>query len=346
MDWRNLDWLPESTGEAWQARRGRGPVFRDKRAIDAAAARWTPLDPLLISPPGGRRFLPVLAIDEYRETVQRSLRRRQLGMIAALLSLACVLAISGWAAGRSSAFDIALVSLAIAGFSTLEYELAIKRPDTLFDRALLTLWVFERGRTYAVGWAVMMLVAGALQLAGQYALGGHEPLLLRLGAVNTRILDGEPWRLVVGPFLHASLGHWLGNLALLVFAGAVAGALLGRASIALFLSMSSLGALVSTLLSDRTHMAAYVGVSAGVFALLGWCAGAAMRQPRRFPRHFAATALGFSVLSLVSVWLVNPNASNVGHLSGLIAGLGAGIVLPPPRTRGRVRLQPPREAQS
>ncbi|HEU4619125.1 MAG TPA: rhomboid family intramembrane serine protease, partial [Gammaproteobacteria bacterium] len=315
MDWRNLERFPEAMGEAWQARRGRSRIIGDKGSIDAAVSRWTLLDPLLISRPGARRFLPVLAIEEYREAVQRSLKRRQLMMIAVLSLLACGLALSGWAADRASAFRAALASLAIAGFGTLEYQLVIKRPDVLFDRALLTLWVVDRGRTYALGWTAMMLVAGALQLGGEHIVGGHERLVLAIGAVNARVLDGEVWRLVVGPFLHAGPAHWFGNLAFLVFSGAVAGALLGRASVALFVGASALGALVSTLLSDPSRLESYVGVSAGIFALLGWCAGAAMRRPQRFPGHFAATALGFSMLAFVGVWLLNPEASNVGHIT-------------------------------
>lgn len=328
MDWRNLERLPEAMGEAWQARRGRGPIIADKGSIDAAVSRWTLLDPLLISRPGAGRFLPVLAIEEYREAAQRSLKRRQAAMIAALSLLACVLALSGWAADRPSALRAALASLAIAGFAALEYQLVIKRPDVLFDRALLTLWVVDRGRTYALGWTAVMLVAGALQLGGEYVLGGHEPLVLAIGAVNARVLDGEVWRLVVGPFLHAGPAHWLGNLALLVFSGAVAGALLGRASIALLVGASTVGALVSTLLSDPARLEAYVGISAGIFALLGWCAGAAIRRPQRFPGHFAATALGFSVLAFVGVWLLNPGASNLGHITGLAAGVAFGLLAP------------------
>lgn len=328
MDWRNLERLPEASGETWQARRGRGPVFTDKRAIDAAAAKWSPLDPLLVCPPGGRRFVPVLAVDEYRDIVRRSYHKRQLAVIVVLVVFAAGLAVSGWAVGRASALYTSLAALAIAGFGALEYCLSVKQPDVLFDRALLRLWVGERGRAYAVGWAVMMLAAGALQLAGEHMLGGHEPLILKLGAVHARILDGELWRLVVGPFLHADAAHWMGNLALLVFAGAIAGALMGRASIVLFVGASSFGALVSTLLASRTHTDAYLGVSAGIFALLGWCAGAALRRPARFPRHFAATALGFGAMSFVVAAVLNPQASNLGHAAGLIAGLACGAVLP------------------
>jgi membrane associated rhomboid family serine protease len=327
MDWRNLERLPEGSGETWQARRGRGPVFADKRAIDAAAAKWTLLDPLMVCPPGGRRFVPVLAVEEYRETAQRSLQRRQLAAIGILLLLATVLAVSAWAIDRPRALNAASVALVVAGFAALEYRFAYKRPEALFERAMLGLFVADRGRAFAIGWTISMVVAGGLQILGQHALGGHEALLSRFGAVHARILDGEVWRLLVGPFLHADAVHWLTNLALLAFAGSVTGALLGRASVLLFVVASSGGALASVLLGS-TGVDAYVGVSAGIFGLVAWCAGAALHRPGRFPRHFAATALGFLAVNFVGAWVLNPQASNVGHAAGILVGLGWGIALP------------------
>jgi membrane associated rhomboid family serine protease len=327
MDWRNLERLPEGSGEMWQARRGRGRVFADKRAIDAAAAKWTLLDPLMICPPGGRRFLPVLAVEEYRETAQRSLKRRQLVAIGVLLLLASVLAVSAWTIDRPRALNAAFVALVVAGFAVLEYHVSIKRLDALFDRAMLGLWVADRGRAYAIGFIVTMLVAGGLQLVGQHVLGGHDALVMKLGAVHAAILDGEAWRLLVGPFLHADAVHWLTNLVVAAFAGALTGALLGPASIALFVAGSSCGALASALLASP-DVQAYVGVSAGVFALLAWCAGASLRRPLWFPRQFAATAIGFLAVNIVGAWVVNPGASNIGHAAGIIVGLAWGLTFP------------------
>jgi membrane associated rhomboid family serine protease len=338
MEWRNLDRLPEGSGETWQARRGRGRVFADKRAIDAAVAKWNLFDPLMICPPGGRRFLPVLAVEEYRETAQRALLRRQLVGVGMLLLLAGGLAVSAWITGRPRSLNAAFVALVVAGFAVLEYQVSLKRPEALFDRAMLGLWVADRGRAYAVGWSAAMLAAGALQLVGLHVLGGQEALLLKLGAVHDRILGGELWRLLIGPFLHADAFHWLTNLACLIFAGAVSGALLGRASILLFLAASSGGALASALLSGSA-VEVYVGVSAGIFALLAWCGGAALRRPHAFPRYFAATALGFLAVSLISAWVLNPEASNVGHAAGLVFGFAWGVACPGGRaarpSRGR-----------
>src|SRR5690606_24039358 len=76
MEWRNLERLPQATEDAWEARRIGGRVIRGKAAVDAAVARWNLLDPLMVSPPGSARFLPVLHVDEYRDRAHRALRRK------------------------------------------------------------------------------------------------------------------------------------------------------------------------------------------------------------------------------------------------------------------------------
>jgi membrane associated rhomboid family serine protease len=71
-------------------------------------------------------------------------------------------------------------------------------------------------------------------------------------------------------------------------------------------------------------------VSAGVFAWLGWCAGAALKAPERFPRGFAVTALGFAFLNAAIGAAANPEASNIGHGAGLVLGLVWGLAAPSP----------------
>jgi membrane associated rhomboid family serine protease len=199
----------------------------------------------------------------------------------------------------------------------------------LTERALLTLWVAEKGRVYACAWAGVMLVAGISQIYGESLAGGRDALVLGVGVVHRLVLQGELWRLVVGPFLHASFLHWLGNFVMLTFVGAIAGALLGRASALVFLLGSSCGALAGTACSVFTHADAYVGVSAGIFALMGWCAGAAFRRPCLFPIAFRWTASCFALLSVAAAWLTNPNASNIGHVAGALFGLLGGAAFPP-----------------
>jgi membrane associated rhomboid family serine protease len=216
----------------------------------------------------------------------------------------------------------------IAVFVGADY-LVLRRIDALTERALFVLWICRFGALHALLWSCAMLIVGGLQLHAEARLGGHDALLSAFGAVRQLVGD-EPWRVVVGPFLHGNVVHWLGNLAMLAVASAIVGPLMPAwRAVALFVCASSFGAVVSFAIEATSPDAAYVGVSAGIFALLGWCVGAAVRRPAGFPRGFIVTATGFAVLNVALAALAAPTASNAGHIAGLALGLLWGVVLPP-----------------
>src|SRR5690606_23668990 len=141
-----------------------------------------------------------------------------------------------------------------------------------------------------------MLAVGSLQVYAEGRLGGHDELLRAIGAVRALVGD-EPWRIAIGPFLHGSLAHWLTNFAMLAAASAITSPLLrAPRALALFLCGSIVGAAASLAIEATSPSDVYVGVSAGIFALLGWCAGAAIRRPASFPSGFAVTATAFALL--------------------------------------------------
>src|SRR5690606_38372466 len=129
-----------ATAEAWEARRVRGRLIRGKEAVDAAVAKWNLLDPLMVSPPGSARFLPVLHVDEYRHAVHRALLRKHVASAAVLLALAVFLVVSGHVAERAAASRAGALAFAIAAFVVVDYHLVVRRIDALAERALFALW--------------------------------------------------------------------------------------------------------------------------------------------------------------------------------------------------------------
>lgn len=334
MDWRDLDRLPQATENAWEARRPGGRVIRGKAAVDAAVARWNLLDPLMVSPPGSPRFLPILHVDEYRRRAHRTLVRKYTASIGVLLAVAALLAVSGFVGDRPKAIRAGAMAFALALFTAADYQLIVRRIEALAERALFFLWIYRRGAAHALAWSAGMLAAGAVQLYAEARLGGRSSLLAAVGTVHALVVE-EPWRVLVGPFLHGSLAHWLTNLAMLAAASAITGPLLRPLrTLALFIGGSSVGALACLALEATSPSDAYVGVSAGIFALLGWCTGAAIRRPAHFPVHFAVTAGSFALLNVAAAPLASPTVSNAGHVAGLAFGLVAALALPP-RSRTR-----------
>ncbi len=329
MEWKDLERLPPAAGDDWQARRVGGRLIRGLAAVEAAVAKWHPLDPLMVSPPGSERFLPVLQIAALRLQAHAALRRKHIMSIIVLLAVAVLLVVSGYLAGRESALRAGAMAFAVAAFVTVDYHVVVRRIDALAERAQFALWVCRAGVRHALVWAAVMLVVGGLQLYAEARFGGTEALLLELGAVRERVGD-EPWRVMVGPWLHGSGTHWFANFAMLSFAALLAGPLLrAPATAALLIGSSCLSALVSLALEATSPSAVYLGISAGILALLGWCAGAALRRPASFPRGFAVTVAGFALLNVLIAALAVPSASNFGHAAGLGLGVLVGVVLPP-----------------
>ncbi|HEX6997064.1 MAG TPA: rhomboid family intramembrane serine protease [Gammaproteobacteria bacterium] len=333
MEWRDLERLPQATEGAWEARRIGGRLIRGKPAVDAAVARWNLLDPLMVSPPGSARFVPVLHVEEYCHRAHRALLKQHAVSFAILLGTALLLVVSGYVAERPKALRAALMAFAVALFVAVDYQVVLRRIEALRERALFILWVCRAGILHALLALGLMAVAGGLQLYVARRIGGQTPLLEAYGAVRAFVAD-EPWRIVAGPFLHGSLAHWLTNVAMLVAANAIAGPLMrGPRALALLLCGSTFGALVSLLVEATAPMDVYLGVSGGIFALFGWCVGAAIRRPALFPTGFAVTAAAFALLNLAAAPLGSANVSHAGHIGGLALGVLIGLAFPP-RCRG------------
>jgi len=329
MSWRDLDRLPPAETTSWEARRIGGRRIVGKAAVDAAVAKWNPLDPLVVSPAGSSRFLTVLHVDEYRNRVHEALRRKHVASIAVLLVLGVLLAASGLVADRASAVRAGTVALVVGAFVLADYYLVVRHIDALAERALFIVWIVRRGAMHTLIASVALLAIGGLQLYAEMRVGGREALLVAIGAVRGLAAD-EPWRIVVGPFLHGSVTHWLTNFAMLAVGSAIAGPLLSGARPAvLFVCGSTFGALASLAVEATAPSDVYVGVSAGIFALLGWCAGAALRCPASFPSRFAVTAGGFALLNVTLAWLAAPSSSTAGHVGGMLLGVLAGLFVPP-----------------
>src|SRR5690606_34249431 len=150
MEWRNLERLPRATKDAWEARRIGGRVIRGKAAVDSAVARWNLLDPLMVSPPGSVRFLPVLHIEEYREPAHRAVLRKQAASLGVLLVTASLLVISGYVAERPAALRAGAMALALALFVAADHHLVLRRIEAVAERALFALWVCREGAMHAL----------------------------------------------------------------------------------------------------------------------------------------------------------------------------------------------------
>ncbi len=160
---------------------------------------------------------------------------------------------------------------------------------------------------------VGLRLGGALEPLRRASLAGILP--------DTVWSEGELWRLVTAPLVHANLTHLTVNMALLGLSGWALEARYGRAA---FLLVAGLGGVGSAAASALGNSEASLGASGAVFSVLGalWAVGV------------RTALLGRGRGTLVGLLLVllalsgGPNVDTLAHLVGLGVGGVLGFGLP------------------
>jgi membrane associated rhomboid family serine protease len=274
----------------------------------------------MIAAPGSALLTPAIALDEVRQRIQGACLARSRISISILAIATVILALLGRVPGKSNAAHLATGLLGIIAFMGLDYFLVMRDRAALTERSIFYLYLSRNCRTDLWIGAGVMLFAGATQLTLQSIFGGFEPLILKCGVLYAKLSDGEWWRLLVGPFFHANVMHWVSNLGILLPIGAIAGIISRRKAGAVFLLASVAGALAAWQLAKYGEDA-FTGISAGVFGIYGMCSGVALRNARYFPRKLGFTIISFAVMNMYLAEVLNPNSSGIGHVAGCAVGL-------------------------
>lgn len=181
-----------------------------------------------------------------------------------------------------------------------------------------------------VGYVIVIcLVAG---LAGQSYFARDWLAAGRIDGVLLR--DGEWWRTITALTLHSGLRHLVGNIIFGAFFGLFAGRLLGPGVAWLTIVLAgAAGNALNTLLLESVHRS--IGASTAVFAALGLLAGFVWRgrlmSQERWPYRVGPIVGGVALLMFTGTGDANTDVG--AHLMGFLAGLAAGMLLAPFRTR-------------
>lgn len=266
-------------------------------------------------------------VEAYRAHAVRSALRTMLWSSLALATSVAVFSTSpGWErTGLVLVPAFSAVKLLTGALSLREARRA--GPHVFAERRARmrhTAWL-ARHRPKAALW-----IAGCLAAVMVARMAGGDAAVAAAGLVKPAVWDGQAWRLLTGPLLHANLLHILMNAVALVALGVDVEVHARRGALPLVFLASVLGGslLSLALLPDATS----VGASGGVMGLIGFLGVFALRHGDRLPpRYFqevahsiAATAL----LGMVAMRLID----NAAHLGGLLTGVLLGLFLAePPR---------------
>ncbi len=167
-----------------------------------------------------------------------------------------------------------------------ERALALMQGDEEFIRALHGLQVVTPGDPEFLTWRDARNRYEAL-----LASSTTERFLLKRDAL-------QPWRFVTYQFLHGDLGHWLGNMVVLLLAGSFAEAALGRWRFLAGYLLAGAGAgALHVALSDAPVIGAS-GAIAGAMAMV-----AVLYGLRRVP-VFVSVLFYFDTFTLPALWLL------------------------------------------
>jgi rhomboid protease GluP len=157
-----------------------------------------------------------------------------------------------------------------------------------------------------------------------------EALQLRLAKDNDAIRAGEWWRLLTAGLVHGGAFHLLINGLVLANLGGFVERLLGARSMLVVLWG---GVLAGSLASFSFTPGLSVGISGGLFALVGVLLAVGLRHRRALPpparRMLVRAPLEIIVLNLALGFAI-PVIDNAAHLGGLAAGLLLGLVVRSP----------------
>ncbi len=188
-------------------------------------------------------------------------------------------------------------------------------------------WVkYPSGWGYYIIWATVLIVVFYLQQ--------NDLTLSDRGASSSigLIENGEWWRPFTALFLHADVGHILGNLA----SGALFGMLVSKSigpfkAWAMILISGTVGNLATSALTYPESFTS-IGASTAVFGALGILSGIGLvenfREKVSMPwvRVLAPLIAGFALLGMLGGAEPGSNTDVLGHVFGFSAGVVSGMI--------------------
>jgi membrane associated rhomboid family serine protease len=188
-------------------------------------------------------------------------------------------------------------------------------------RAAARVLASRRPRVLYVALGAMVLGYVIAQRVGAFDLETRLQFL-RLGASAPALVreHGEWWRLCTASLLHGNLPHLVVNGFALLSLGALLERWLGHARFAVIFVLSCIGGGALSVFASRGLFS--VGISTGLFGLLGALAVLHVRHRQVLPAGFRQSRRWWVVIAVVNGGLsfLLPFIDGAGHLGGFVTG--------------------------
>lgn len=325
MYWNSDDSFPLAKNDwgAWRPPLGRR--IQGESAVRRAAKQWHPLDPLLVSLPGSERMLPPICYPELAAALQSRTTIQYTSLLILIAVMAGGFAVAGLTLKDQFFLRAGVAMVLLFAFVLLQQWCIFRKSDRLRSYSRFVSWCYLQPRDSVVSLGLLMTVIGVIQVFLQARAGSLGELIEEYGLVFQKA-SAEPWRYLVGPFLHGGAPHWVANFSLLIVAAGLCFALGRRGPLwAIFLVGVLVPSFALAFLPHWMGRDAFVGISGGVFALYGWTIGVAYANRRAFPYGLWWVIGYFASATALIATLLDPRASWFVHVLGFAIGLVAGI---------------------
>jgi len=329
MKWKNIKYLSENICDDWRAKKEFGKIIKGRKSINSVVSKWQPISPLLIAKPGCREFYPVLSVDQFKNKAFNSAKKRLLYSITMSIFMTCVFIVVSYFNSNEKGITLIWVGLILSIYFISDYKMVTSNLGRLSERESFIIMIYQYGKNDFVFWLVCMVFFGVIQYILQSVFGGFDAMMYKVGVVYSNINKGEWWRLATGPFFHSGISHWIANTATILIIGPIVCMVSRINCITVFLLGNITGALAALVVANLIGLGdAYVGVSGGIYATMGWLLSYSKINKLDVPSKLFYTLFSFMILSILLTYLMMPKSSNVAHIIGVITGVVAYFVLP------------------
>lgn len=317
--WNDIDNLPDSHDcwEIWSPFAGR--VSATKSDVANKIKTWHITNPILIGTPGARKLLPPVFIPDAGEKILSRIVKD--GNITVSILCFIFLAMAAAASFKVLKWNGSIIIVgAITLHLAFESFVVYRKRNNIEDRAMFLYWTYTNKRSAGRQLAMLMLFSGSAQYLATIHLGSTDLVVLNYGLHFKSASSGELWRYITGPFFHSGFSHWVTNTITGVFAASLTGSLTGARWVIYFISSAIISSIPPGIGPLKTSADAFVGLSGGVYGLLGASMIFSYINKKILPEHLWISLLNFSIVNMACSAVAVENSNTAAHISGFLAG--------------------------
>ncbi len=289
---------------------------------DYVVKSWKLISNKLISEPNSTTFINPLRINDIKQAIFIKWRLQQIAILSVILLLGVFLYL------KDPSFNFLVNSATSNGITLLIYNFlfilftvfSLRTPIELAERSEFYSFISSKSLKLNIPIYVLFLFTLYISSDSIFPYGDKQSLYSSYATINTNITKGEVWRFFTGPLIHSGFIHAFMNYFLLIFIFPLTAIYSKIFSLSLLVIGGVMSHVCFVLFSQLHGEQALIGISGGVFSLLGGTIMFSIFKKHKYPKKFTFFLISTCSVLLVATENLNPVSSLTAHISGLTIG--------------------------